>query len=73
MPAKEKKKKSKPLNSGLRFANLAFEVVAILLIGVWGGIELDKELNTSPLFLLLFMFMALFGAGYLFYKNLPKD
>jgi len=47
-------KGSPPKNSSLKqyatYTNLAFEMGAVIALGVFGGIKLDKILNTSPLF-----------------------
>jgi hypothetical protein len=45
----EKKKKS--LVSYTRYSNIAFQMLIIILIGVFGGVELDKWLKLSvPVF-----------------------
>lgn len=40
------KKNQKNLNSYLRYSSLAFEMIAILLLFVFGGLKLDEWLET---------------------------
>jgi len=42
-----KKKNLKNLNSYLRYSSLAFEMIAILLAFVFGGLKLDQWLETK--------------------------
>ncbi len=43
-------KKDSPIHQYATYTNLAFEMGAVIALGVFGGIKLDKLLNTSPLF-----------------------
>ena len=43
-------KKDSPIHQYAVYSNLAFEMGAVIALGVFGGIKLDKLLNISPLF-----------------------
>ncbi len=43
----------------LRYAGLATQWMAMLGLGTWGGIKLDKYLGSTPIFLILFPVIAL--------------
>ena len=43
------KKKDSPIHQYAVYTNLAFEMGAVIALGVFGGVKLDKLLNTSPL------------------------
>jgi F0F1-type ATP synthase assembly protein I len=44
----QKIKPLKSLNNYARYSGLAFEMIFIILAGVFGGIKLDEVLNTKP-------------------------
>ena len=46
-------KKDSPIHQYAVYTNLAFEMGAVIALGVFGGIKLDKLLNISPLFTIL--------------------
>lgn len=46
-------KKDSPIHQYAVYTNLAFEMGAVIALGVFGGIKLDKVLNTSPLFIII--------------------
>lgn len=50
IPQNQKKKKLKNLNTYSKYTGLAFEMVFIIMAGVFGGIKLDKIFNSKPLF-----------------------
>jgi F0F1-type ATP synthase assembly protein I len=41
--------KLSPIHQYAKYSNMAFEMGAVIALGVFGGIKLDKLLNTSPL------------------------
>ncbi len=52
---KERRKRSKKPrpNSYLKYSGIAFQMIAIILIGIWGGIQLDNYLQYEfPVFTL---------------------
>ena len=59
------RKKSKSLSNYARYSSLAFQMIAILGLGVWGGIKVDDLLNMSfPLFTVILSFVAVLLAIY---------
>ncbi len=80
MPTSQKLKKSdkNPLDQlaqAGRYSGLAFEMAAIILVGVFGGLWLDRKFGTSVLFTVLFSVLAVFAAIYFVIKDLlrPDD
>lgn len=68
-------KKLKPSEKDLqfiRYSSLAFEMIAIMGLGVFAGIELDEWLNTKPVFTLVLMILAVISAVYHAIKNFIK-
>ena len=53
MPVPAPQKKGSPIHQYAVYSNLAFEMGALIALGVFGGIQLDKLLNISPLFTIL--------------------
>jgi F0F1-type ATP synthase assembly protein I len=67
---KEQQKIAKGLSNYARYSGLAFQMVAIILIGVFGGIKLDKWLNLKfPVFTVV---LSLLGTGIALYTGI-KD
>jgi hypothetical protein len=66
----ELQKKSKSLSSYARYSSMAFQMIVILGLGVWGGIKIDDLLNlTFPLFTVILSLAAVLLALY----NVLKD
>jgi F0F1-type ATP synthase assembly protein I len=57
-----------PTESGPSAANMAmsigFAIVIPLILCILGGVALDKWLNTTPIFILVGVFLGLFICGY---------
>ena len=75
-PLKTPLKKSKPPtpNSYVRYTGIAFQMIAIILAGVFGGIKLDQVIERIefPLFTLVFTFLAVCLSIYYTIKDLIK-
>jgi len=57
---KEKKKKNNPLNAYAQFSGIAFQMIAIIGIGVYLGVKLDEKYpNKYKLFTLIFSLLAI--------------
>jgi F0F1-type ATP synthase assembly protein I len=73
MPEKkpnDQQKTTKGLSNYAKYSSLAFQMVAIILIGVFGGIKLDDWLNLNfPWFT---VFLSLLGTGAAMYYGI-KD
>ncbi|MFM7195166.1 MAG: AtpZ/AtpI family protein [Bacteroidota bacterium] len=67
-------KKREPLNPFLKYSSLAIQMVAIIALAAWAGLELDAALHTGfPVFLLLFVFMAFGGMMYRLYISINRE
>lgn len=66
----ENKPKKRNLNNYSRFSSIAFQMIAILLLGAFGGIKLDEWVGTSPLFTVVLLLVALAGAMYIVIRKL---
>lgn len=53
------------LNNYAKYSGLAFEMLGIIVLGVWGGIKLDACLNTKPLLTIVLSLGAVAAAMYL--------
>ena len=65
------------IKKGLRFyarySGLAFQMLGMIFIGIYGGYELDKYVKIGfPLFTLIFSLLSVFGAIYIAIKDLLK-
>ena len=58
-------KPKKQIDDFIRYSSLAFEMIAIMAIGVWVGIQIDHWLKLSfPAFTLGLMVLSVAGAIY---------
>jgi ATP synthase protein I len=75
-PLKKKNQKSpenKGINDFARYSGIAFQMVAIILLTTWGGIELDKILHfKTPVFTIIFSLLGVFAAIYTAVKDFIK-
>ena len=73
MKQQDPKKEKKALNAYARYSSIAFQMLAIILAGVFGGRELDKWVEWEfPVFTLLLTILAVFLAIYTVIKDLLK-
>jgi F0F1-type ATP synthase assembly protein I len=69
----KKKKNSTSLNSYAKYSSIAFQMVAIILLGVFGGIQLDKLVKLEfPLFTVLLSVLAVIFSIYYVIHDLLK-
>jgi ATP synthase protein I len=74
----EKKKNPKsPANKGIRdfarYSGIAFQMIGIILITTWGGIELDKHTGfKTPVFTIILSLLGVFAAIYIAVKDFIK-
>jgi len=65
--------KNKSLSDFARYSNMGIQMLAIILIGVYGGIKLDGWLhNKFKLFTIVFTILSVFIAMYHAIKDLLK-
>lgn len=73
MEEKQQKKKQ-PLTDYGKYAAMAFQMGAIIALGVWGGVKLDEKfpLTRFPIFTIALSLLSVFGAMYFVIKDLLK-
>jgi F0F1-type ATP synthase assembly protein I len=71
--SENKKNNLSNLNSYAKYSSLAFQMLAIILVGVFGGIQLDKVVPMKfPLFTVLFTILAVILSLYYTIKDLIR-
>ena len=66
-------KSKNQLNDYARYSGIAFQMIAIVLIGVFGGIKLDKWMGIKfPIFTITLSIFSVFIAVYIVIKDLLK-
>jgi F0F1-type ATP synthase assembly protein I len=73
----KKKNLKSPENKGLndfgRYSGMAFQMIAIILVTTWGGIELDKLTKFhTPVFTIILSLLGVFAAIYTAVKDFIK-
>jgi len=66
------KKNKNSLNNYARYSNIGMQMLVIIVAGVWGGVELDKWLNTTPVLTVVLSLLSVSLAIYSVVKNLLK-
>ena len=67
------KKPQKQLNNYVRYSSLAFQMLGIILVGVFGGMKLDQLISWDfPVFTVVLSILAVFGSLYFAVKDLLK-
>jgi F0F1-type ATP synthase assembly protein I len=61
------------LNNYARYSSIAFQMLAIILLGVFGGYKLDGWLNTIPVFTVLLSLLSVVIAIYSVVKDLLNN
>ena len=59
----------KNVNNFAKFSGIAFEMLGIIVLGVWGGLKLDAWLDTKPL---LTIVLSLGGVAAAIYQMIVK-
>ena len=59
----------KNVNNFAKFSGIAFEMLGIIVLGVWGGLKLDAWLDTKPL---LTVILSLGGVAAAIYQMIIK-
>ncbi len=72
-PQKTNKQKKKHLNNYGKYSSIAFQMLAIILIGVFGGVKLDEWLELKfPVFTVTLSLLSVSLAIYTVIKDLLK-
>ena len=70
---KESQKNKERLSSYVKYSGIAFQMIAIILLGVFGGMKMDKWLKTEkPVFTALLSVLAVILAIYYSIKDLIR-
>ncbi len=70
MPIKRNNENKKPNHNFARYSGIGFEMLGIIILGVWGGQKLDSKFqNTTPVFTIVLSLLAVFAAMYLVLKD----
>ncbi len=65
--------KKPPLYNYAKYSGIAFQMVAIILIGVFGGMKLDEYLNLKfPVFTVILSIVSVFLSIYYVIRDLLK-
>lgn len=67
-----KNNKLENINTFAKYSGIAFEMLGIIILGVFGGIKIDKIADTKPLFTIILSLGAIFAALYLIIKKASK-
>jgi F0F1-type ATP synthase assembly protein I len=80
MPEQESSKKKSPknlqnkgINDFARYSGLAFQMLGIILVTVWGGVKLDKLTGwNTPVFTIVLSLLGVFASIYIAIKDFIK-
>lgn len=70
MPQRYTKKPQ--FNSYIKYTGMAFQLFAGIFLGVWGGMQLDKLLETKPWFTVILSLFGIAAAMYSVLKDFIK-
>ena len=69
----DSRKLRKPLNDYARYTSIAFQMMAVILLGVFGGMKLDAWIKPKfPVFTVILIILSVILAIYLVIKDLLK-
>ena len=64
---------NKGINDFARYSGLAFQMMGIILVTVWGGVKLDKQTGWhTPVFTIVLSLLGVFAALYTSLKDFIK-
>jgi len=64
--------KKRQLNSYTYYSGMGVQMMAIILIGVFGGYKLDQWLHTGPILIIVFSLLSVIIAIYSVTRNLLR-
>jgi ATP synthase protein I len=74
MSESKKTKEDKQLNSYLKYSAMAFQLIAVIGLAVWGGLQIDRYLELSfPWFMVILSVLGFTGSLIAIIKSLPKE
>jgi F0F1-type ATP synthase assembly protein I len=64
---------SKGIKNFARYSGMAFQMIGIILVTTWGGVELDKHTGfKTPVFTIVLSLLGVFAAIYTAVKDFIK-
>nr|WKN37678.1 AtpZ/AtpI family protein [Tunicatimonas sp. TK19036] len=73
-PNQPKKPSRAQFSTYIKYSGLAFQMIAVMGLAVWGGMRLDDHLeNRFPIFVVVFGLLAFGASLYVLIRNLPKN
>lgn len=73
-PQTPKKRSQDQFKTYVKYSGLAFQMIAVLGVAVWGGMKLDEKMgNGFPLFTIIFALLAFAGSLIVTIRGLPKE
>lgn len=68
-----KNSRNKALRDAARYTGMAFQMLGIILVSVWGGVKLDKLTGWhTPVFTIVLSLLGVFAAIYTAVKDFIK-
>ncbi len=73
-PEQDPQKPDQNKNFAIKYGGLAFQMLAIIGLGVFGGIKLDEWLNTGSIFTIILSLVSIFLGIFVAIKDfiIPK-
>jgi len=66
----QKSQENKGLSDFTKYSGMAFQMIAVILLTTWGGIELDKIVNfNTPIFTIILSLLGVCAAIYTAVKD----
>ncbi len=62
----------KSVNAYARYSGIAFQMIAIILLGVYGGWKIDQWFATKPIFTIMFLLISVILAMYYVTRDLLR-
>jgi F0F1-type ATP synthase assembly protein I len=66
----QKKSNFSGIDKYAKYSAITFQMIAIILVAVWGGLKLDEKFNDgNPLFIIILGLLGVFAGIYLAVKD----
>lgn len=72
-PGRGRAKYSQSLNNYARYSSMAFQMVFIIALGVFGGVKLDEHFDCKPILTLVCSLVGLVVAFYVVIKDVLRS
>jgi len=67
------KRRKHALSNYTKYSGMAFQMLAVMLLGAFGGVKLDELLGTSPLFTIVLIIFAVAMAMIMVIRGLTQN